>query len=505
MARVWNDYANHAIYLLYPRARDGVDYRWSRLVGTDPSSLLFDNTGYPINLTDVQSVATWLMTCDPYSGNGTFSLPLPPPPAWPGTETDVPGGGGGTPTPPVVVPGTPISFYAATAPISGAPASDTTTYTMGANIEPLAPGKIKAVRWYQAHANSAPNGKVAVWHRNGTLLKSATFTGMTGVGWKSVDIDCPINQCGTYKVGIWMQLGSDSLVHYWAVANQFASVPKYINDGTRNVLKMPAGTGANSRGYPSENNVFASPSVSDITFPDSDFNDGGYAVDVEYVTLIPAEPPLPTSPPMTWNDARFASNTAADGCGYQAPYFDPIVFQNVDFINMTSGESLVANIANAKFINCRFRGSEGPRIAAAGLYEYYGCYFEVGSINPGDHADAIQVFASGAAPTVKIIGCTIRMTDANGIGNNAGAFFSDNGRAIITIQHCNFDGYGGSNGGLRIDNMPGSLGCTKLDISDTVLYGRTFNGVAAEWNGVITTWTGVTDGATGAAIPNPFP
>ena len=394
-------------------------------------------------------------------------------------------------------PGTTANFYGTAIP-GGGTAEQPGQLTLGANFEPLVPGKVQAIRFYRGSAAAAADGKVALWHRDGSLLKMATYTGHTGVGWKTVDIDFGIDQLGTYTVGVWAKPGSDSQCHYWAEAGTFGTWWLFANNGTLNLAKMPESSGQSSRGFGNTNNVFRE-NNGDIKFPDQTYNGGGYAVDIDFVPYIPAVPADPTTPPSGWDDARFASNFSAPT--YVSPLRDVMVIQNRDFIGAsTFGDPLSTSIVGVKYINSRFKGREGPRIGGPGVYEYIGCYIECMSGASDDHADGLQAYCPGSAPTVRIIGTRVTMKTDLGFGNNTGVFFSDNARATLTIKDCYFDGMVLTNSNASTDMSVLSLSVENLVVNGAL----TLVGPAGNWTGKITKWINVTNGS-GTPIPNPYP
>jgi hypothetical protein len=66
--KVWQDYANRAIFALYPHLREGVDYAWGvRKAGDTPEMLEMSDKYAPLDMGKVEEVATNIMKSDPYA------------------------------------------------------------------------------------------------------------------------------------------------------------------------------------------------------------------------------------------------------------------------------------------------------------------------------------------------------------------------------------------------------------------------------------------------------
>ena len=86
---VWQDYGRQAIRELYPRTKEYVDYYFGPATPGATPTLVKDNTGLPINMTDVQALADYRRLMDPnaaYTPNPikpTPPTPTPPAPPFP--------------------------------------------------------------------------------------------------------------------------------------------------------------------------------------------------------------------------------------------------------------------------------------------------------------------------------------------------------------------------------------------------------------------------------------
>lgn len=123
---IWQDYGRTAIRELYPKTREYVDYYFGPATPGATPTLVKDNTGLPINMTDVQNWATFRMQKDPYAAYTPNPGPGPTPP---------------TPTPP-------SPPFPAQGDVGYLPAMGALTNSTG-SITTTAPGQIIELRTMQ--------------------------------------------------------------------------------------------------------------------------------------------------------------------------------------------------------------------------------------------------------------------------------------------------------------------------------------------------------------------
>jgi hypothetical protein len=209
----------------------------------------------------------------------------------------------------------------------------------------------------------------------------------------------------------------------------------------------------------------------------------------------PPEPePDHETAPRAWDDPRFT-----DMNELTSPYVvtkQGEVIRNLS-VKTTSGEPAVNSREGFAYTleNCRFDCKEGPRISGPGTYAFTDVFVQF--LGEGDdHADGIQDYGPGNAPTVVMTRVGVK---AKGPGaNNASVMFVDNARANVTLDSCDFDGAHCPSKGLFIANVNNDNGVSSLKVRNTVLR----NGTRFEGSLPVQEWTNVTDGS-GKQLPRP--
>jgi hypothetical protein len=200
--------------------------------------------------------------------------------------------------------------------------------------------------------------------------------------------------------------------------------------------------------------------------------------------------------PREWNDPRFA-NMREMTSPYQVKSKGEVI-SNLS-IKTTSGSPAIDSPQGYNYTikNCRFDCKEGPRISGSGSY----LFEDVLVLFQGtgdDHADGIQDYGPGNAPTVKMVRVGSRAKAAG--ANNAACMFVDNARANVEMDACDFDGAHCPSKGLFIANVGNDIGTQSLKVRNTILR----NGTRFEGDLNVKEWTNNTDGA-GKTIPSPSP
>jgi Domain of unknown function (DUF4082) len=176
----------------------------------------------------------------------------------------------------------PVSFFNKGA-VTGAKAVDGTAQSLGLRVDPLVNGAIMGVKYYRPDAAANPNGWVALWHRDGTLLQAVEFYDHTGTGWKEVPFRLRSQMLATdaYVIGVWLRReGGYASTYYQAEANKFTSAPLTV----AGKMTAPQNNGVTTRGYPQKNGLFISNSPDNvIMMPNDSFNGGNYFVDLDFV------------------------------------------------------------------------------------------------------------------------------------------------------------------------------------------------------------------------------
>lgn len=156
-------------------------------------------------------------------------------------------------------------------------------------------------------------------------------------------------------------------------------------------------------------------------------------------------PPPPSAIPMTWNDARFASNKAAPNSG--TGYHPTGSLNNLDWNfnpSYSSGDQpFTWEGGTLSLSKCRVDCREGPRIAAdSGTFNIDQCYINcVGKAT--DHADAFQAYNPGGKGSVNITNTCIRSYSdqaaktkyGSGFVGSTAFFWADNYQGAVTFKN----------------------------------------------------------------------
>jgi hypothetical protein len=263
----------------------------------------------------------------------------------PGTDNGS-SGGEYPPITPDAPLGAPVSMYANAAP-GGSVASDTQEITFGARIHPLLAGGVQSIKWYRASAAASAKGIIVLWNMDGTVVAAKQFDGISGTGWKSIDLPCvlPLDITKAYISSVYKPVNVSDTVYYQALANDFATTGKTASDGS---FSMPPSDGTVVRGYAQRNNLF-NYYDGNPTLPDDHFNGGNYYVDCGYVRgTIPAKPEFLRGYPDATNTGILPGSTLTPHAGELHVTTNGAVIQNLDISGRVHIEATNVTIRNCK-------------------------------------------------------------------------------------------------------------------------------------------------------------
>lgn len=131
---------------------------------------------------------------------------------------------------------------------------------------------------------------------------------------------------------------------------------------------------------------------------------GAQLLNLKFGAPVPAPPPS-SSIPLSWDDARFATNSAGAYIGSGNPITAPATFNNDDWdggptLSGADGNAVIADWAEGtgevKFTDCRIRWDEGPRLGTAATIHtiFDGCYLAGWGKELDAHCDLIQADGS---------------------------------------------------------------------------------------------------------------
>lgn len=362
----------------------------------------------------------------------------------------------------------------------------TTNYELGMKFKSTAAGYITGIRFYKASSETGTHtGKI---YSNSQLLASVVFTNETASGWQEATLSSPlnitantqytvsVNTGNSYYVatnfGLQSQVSSSHLrsvvgsngvfgpvgsrpTNSYQDSNYFRDVvfsttitpptsQFHVGDRIRTIRSTNvrasaslSGTLLGTQATGALGTLTAGPVAGDgyIWFTvDYDTGADGYSGDDNFELAPTTPPPSNSTIPLSFDDARYASNTTA-ASNYQTPAGGTLSNKTWDENN--SGFSVGGG--DFTLTNSRIRSNEAIRIwgssgGAGALID--GVYAETTG-TPGDHADTVQCYAPGASNNITIKNSMLKAHTSDA---TAGFFYADDFAGSVTFENMAFWG-----------------------------------------------------------------
>lgn len=146
------------------------------------------------------------------------------------------------------------------------------------------------------------------------------------------------------------------------------------------------------------------------------------------------EPPVVSgSIPLSFDDARFASNTKSGPTGTE----NGGTTANKTIVDSSDSVSFWIGDGGGAIRNCRSRSREGIRVGGGGSVVIDSSYIEAKGI-AGDHADGLQTYAPGKRGSITVRNTTFKC--ASDKNSTAGFFVADNWTGAIDFENVVFCG-----------------------------------------------------------------
>ncbi|WP_143273012.1 hypothetical protein [Bradyrhizobium canariense] len=202
----------------------------------------------------------------------------------------------------------------------------------------------------------------------------------------------------------------------------------------------------------------------------------------------PSFPAPASTPPLSFDDPRFAGNTSEPYTRYGKFFGNGEVVEHRSWDYNNDGSSVVCGDCTLKY--SRIRSNEGFRcIGSSGLggINIDGVYIETKGL-PGDHADGLQCYDPGKTNTITVRNATFKTY--NNTNATAGFFYADGLGGSVSFENVLF--WGGPYG-LRMH--PGGMDVT-VSLKDVYfvgpfLYGALLINNAGGGTMMITKWENV--------------